>query len=153
MRNNKQWDLMMFFVKLMLISTLMAFSMKHCNAQIVSNNGEFKYSYVAKNTLVTSLGDTIYTGYNFPVVMSDLGHPYNVTRYGGRDIKIIFSAPWNADNTIFVEYNKDGTLKQSLLFYSSDDGISYCYYSRSEGKLGLIKNNNYTKALSLWVNN
>ena len=136
-------------IKILLLSTLFLFVVGNLKSQVTSDNGEFTYDYISEYTLVTGLGDTINTGQKMPRGISNEGHPYSVGKYGGKQIMAYYSDPWVATNTIFVEYNRDGSLKQSLLFYENKKELTYAYCSRNSNKVGVIKDN-YKKAFSLW---
>jgi hypothetical protein len=149
-RETREANIIMFSVKMALVLSVLMYTFTQCGAQVVSKNGEFSYEFVAKNTLVTSLGDTIYTGHNYPVYMSNEGHPYNLIRFEGQYIKILFSGPWYSHNTIFVEYYNTGEVKQFLLLYTDEKKIGYFYYCRFGEERGSVKHNKFAKVLSLW---
>ena len=120
------------------------------SGQVVSSNKEFSYNYVNEFTLVTQLGDSIHTGQLMPHTISDEGHPTSVVYYGASPLVVYYSKPWYQNNTLFVQYNKDGELTQSMLFR----GGVYCYWSTSYEEQGFTtKEKQISEAILLWKNN
>lgn len=135
-------------IRTMLLACALLFCIGQCNAQVQSNNKEFSYNYVDSYSILTGLGDIIHTGEQMPHGINDEGHPYAVMYYGKNKITKYYSAPWVENKALFVEYNAEGELIQSLLIMND----TFCYWSEGKSREGYIKNGDYSKALSLWKN-
>lgn len=119
-------------------------------AQVFSNNGNHSYNYVGPFTVLTSAGDSVYTGNVMVEGITNRGNLYSKIKHENYVTTVYYCPPWVENNAIFVEYDKTGKFKQSLIFQSIEDKRYYSYYFGERFKNGEVTKNDYSDALSLW---